>query len=376
MTLLLGENGTRKDESAVPRIRILIAAGASAGHLYPALALAQRLSAAQPPADIAFVSSRRLDIERSIRSSGYRLYLVSIRPFRLPAVRFLRSAYYFLKSWIESFLIIEKFRPDLVVGFGSYVSLPVVLEAAFFKKPTLIHEQNVSLGLANRVLGLFAERVATSFRNTAAHCSKAVFTGYPLRGALKMESKEKARKFFNLGDKFTILVIGGSQGSHRINTEFSKAVSILEGNEDFQFIHISGKKDYSDLKKGYGCIRMSYCLFDFLDFMNFAYSLAELVICRCGAGTIAEAAFFKKAAILIPYPYALGHQLENARALEKEDAAIVIEEARLNPLRLSENIRMLMRSPGCRQALEENIHKFSTADADKRLAESALSLLN
>lgn len=370
-----------KDASAVLHrqglaqgLRILIAAGASAGHLYPALGLAESLREKGGVSAIAFVSSRRAGLEKLI--SGYRLFLISILPFQFSCLKFLRAVYGFLISLVESFFIIEKFRPDVVIGFGSYVSFPLLLEAALFKKPTLIHEQNVSLGLANKALGYFADIIAVSFPQTRALSPRCVFTGSPLRSSLVIEDKVKARNFFGLAGKFTILVLGGSQGSQRINREFRNAAALLEKKEDFQFIHITGKNDYFDLKKAYSYIKIKNCVFDFLSAIQWAYSAADLVISRAGAGAITELAYFKKAAILIPFPYSGSHQLENAICLRQENAALVIEEKELSGTLLCDYVVRLMHAADERKMLEDNIQKFVHPDAAERLAGLVLSLVN
>lgn len=356
--------------------RILIASGASAGHLYPSLALAENLKRRQPPWEIAFVACRRSGIEKRIESLGYKVFNISIRPFSLTPRKFLVSLYSFVKSFLEAFLIIEKFRPDAVVGFGSYASFPVILESALFKKPTIIHEQNVSLGLSNKVLSLFADRIALGFSGArqSAGSAKFVFTGNPLRCELVKRGKEESRAFFGLDERFTVLVLGGSQGSERINTEFRKAAGIISAQgRDFQFIHLCGKKDYSGLKKDYSCIKIKYCLYDFLERMDFAYSLADLVVCRAGAGSITELAFFAKPAILIPYPHAGGHQSENAGILKERQAALVIEEKDLDSLKLAELIVMLMDSASERSGLASRIAGFACPRSSDRLAELVLN---
>lgn len=357
-------------------LKVLIVSGASAGHLYPALAFAQRLHEEERNLEITFVSSRRGELEKSIAESGFGLFLISVLPFSFKSFKkFLQTLYHFIKSFLESFFIIEKYRPDVVIGFGSYLSFPVLLEAALFKKNTIIHEQNVSLGLANKALSFFVDKVAVSFKETEDSCRKAVFTGNPLRQSLVKAKKEDARRFFNLEDKFTILTLGGSQGSYAINMAFKRCVQTLQEKEDFQFIHLSGKNDYNDLKKSYNYIKIKHCVFDFLKAMHLAYSLADLVVSRAGATTIAELAYFQKAAILIPYPYAQGHQLENALALEKEAAAVVIEEAQLTGDKLCENIVKLIHGDSQRKCLEHKIQKFAASDAAGSLADLALSLV-
>lgn len=357
-------------------IKVLIAAGGSAGHLYPAIAFAQRLVQMNPRAAVVFVSGRRGQVEEWIRQAGFEVFFVSIRPLSGGPVNFLRFLYSLLKSFLEAFLIIERFRPDAVAGFGAYVSLPLVLEASVFKRATVIHEQNVSLGRANKFLSPFADRIALSFPHRSVPNDKYVFTGNPLRRDLIKAGKREAGDFFGLAeDKITVLSVGGSQGSRRINQAFREAVFSLSREEDFQFIHICGKYDYSLLKKDYSCIRIRHCLFEFLARMDLAYSLADIVVCRAGAGTISELAYFNKAAILIPYPYAGSHQLENALALGRDNAALVFEDKDLTGQLLAENISGLIRSKDRREALERNIQSFAVPDADEKLAKVMLELL-
>jgi len=360
------------------QVNILIASGASAGHLYPALALAQALRKNNPYANVAFVSSKRGGLEISVRQAGYKLFLISVVSFSFRFFGFLPAIYGFIKSFFESLFIIEKFRPGIVVGFGSYVSFPVVLGAAFLKKRTVIHEQNVSLGLANRILSLFADKVALSFKETQVRVSlkdKFSFTGNPVRTQLIVQKKEDTREFFGLSDKFTILVLGGSQGSHRINSVFKETAALLEREKDFQFIHITGKTDYPSLKDYYSrtITKTKYCIFDFLSSMDLAYSLADLVICRAGAGTIAELAYFGKASISIPYPLARGHQLENALTLMRQGAAVVVEEKSLYSGLLYKYIIDIMEDDARREGLGVNIQKFSSACAADNLAQLVLS---
>lgn len=363
-------------------IKVLIASGASGGHIYPAIALAESLKKKASSIEIAFVSSKigMGDYINPLREQSFsneiknKVFFISIIKFRFNFSSFLKAVYYLAKSFLESFFIFEKFRPDVVVGFGSYVSFPLLLEAALFKKPAIIHEQNVSLGTANKFLSFFVDKIAVSFRQTQSTRRNFIFTGNPLRSSLTPEEKDKARSFFNLEEKFTILVLGGSQGSHNINIAFKDAVCLLAKEEDFQFIHITGRFDYSGLQKEYEYIKIKHSIFDFLPVMHIAYSLADLVISRSGAGTISELAYFRKPAILIPYPYARSHQLENAAALKKEQAAIVIEEEELSGSALKEKILLLIRSASMRDEFKNNIQKFANPDAADRLAEVVLEM--
>lgn len=354
-------------------MRILIASGGSAGHLYPALSLAEVLKARSPDIEIAFVSSDRSGLTNAIKNKGYKFFLTSITSFSIK--RALKAFYFFLKSFFESFFIIERFRPDIIVGFGSYVSFPVLLLGSFFKKTTIIHEQNVSLGLANKVLAFFVDRIATSFNQTCLYAVKGKFTytGYPLRRDFFVMDKTKALDFFRLEDKFTILVLGGSQGSRKINSEFKETIEKLTPKIDFQVIHVTGKNDYSELKDAYKHVTIKNCIFDFFEPMHIAYSACDIVISRAGAGTVNELIYFEKPAILIPYPLARQHQLENACVLKNSRASIVIEEKDLSSSSLSVQIIKLFDNNILRSEMASNIRKLKTTDAAGALADLILA---
>ncbi len=353
-------------------MNVLIVTGASGGHLYPALALAEALKLRNPGVNIAFVCPKHSGLNEKIARQGYKIFEISIIRMRFGFIGFLKGIYGLVKSFAEVFLIIDKARPDAVVGFGSYASLPAMLEAAFFKKPTIIHEQNVSLGLANRMLAFFVDKVAVSFNETVLPrlCGgKKFFTGNPLGQRAGKVEKNKARGFFSLEDKFTILVLGGSLGAHNINFAFTQAVNVLSKEEDFQFIHITGKNDYQAIKEAYSRIKLTNRVFSFLDEMSYAYCAADMVICRAGAGTISELAYFAMPAILIPYPLARNHQSENARVLSNQKAAVVIEESGLTVDLLCEHIIGLIRSEDNRRRQSENIKNFAQPAAAEKLAQ-------
>ncbi len=357
-------------------MRALICAGASCGHLNPALALARELKKISPDFRISFVSTRRAGLESQIREKGYEVFFVSARGWGSGLIKKFTAVCLLLASFWEAFFIIEKFRPDIIVGFGSYVSFPVLLEGAFFKKKTLIHEQNVSLGRANKILSLFVDKVALSVPLSRVEKSgKFIYTGNPLREDLNFRVRQEALNFFGFsGNKFTILVTGGSQGARGINRAFIRVAQRLRDGEGLQVIHITGPADYADLKDSYRKIRITHKIFEFLPQMDLAYSLADLVIARAGAATIAELAYFKKSAILIPYPGALGHQVENAGCLKNENAARVIEENNLDGDLLFNNARDLINSPQERGKLSENIAKFFDAKSVENLAKAVCRL--
>jgi UDP-N-acetylglucosamine--N-acetylmuramyl-(pentapeptide) pyrophosphoryl-undecaprenol N-acetylglucosamine transferase len=190
-----------------------------------------------------------------------------------------------------------EFRPDIVIGFGTIDCLPLLLLAWIFRVKTLIHEQNVLPGRANRLLARFSDRIAISFEETREHLAayekKIVLTGNPIRKELEKIDRLKALGFFGFKeDKFTILVMGGSLGSQRINAAFLKAASLLTDTSGLQVIHITGIKDCELIKARYKDLNIESRVFGFLNSMQYAYSACDLVISRAGATSVTEIMFF------------------------------------------------------------------------------------
>jgi UDP-N-acetylglucosamine--N-acetylmuramyl-(pentapeptide) pyrophosphoryl-undecaprenol N-acetylglucosamine transferase len=331
-------------------MRILVVTGASGGHIFPALAFLENLKSKVPDAETLLLLPRNNAV-KYIDTGVSRVGYISITGAK-PTLSFknIVALYNFCRGSFESLFIILRFRPDAVAGFGSLASIPVILFAWLFRVKTIIHEQNVIPGSANRLLGAFADRIAISFAETREYFSryknKVVLTGNPLRRELTRIEKKKALDFFRLNpDRFTILAIGGSQGSSSINTAFFKAISSLSAKADFQVIHIAGEKDYAFLKCAYRDLKIDSRIFGFFDAMQYAYSASDLAVSRAGATSITELIFFKVPAIISPYPYAWRHQMANAEVLRNASAAIVIEDGELGKDKLAQNIASLINNP-------------------------------
>lgn len=331
-------------------VRVLVVTGASGGHIFPALSFLDALKDKYPDADALLVLPEKI-LGSTIIPGGYKVSFISISAFKLGLRPGLFLAVFrFVKGSLQGLILLLGFRPDIVVGFGSIVSLPLVLLAWFFRIKTLIHEQNVIPGRANRILAKFSDKVAISFAETKnflpGSSRKIVLTGNPLRKQFKVIDKNKALDFFGLNpDKFTILVMGGSAGSHRINLGFLNAVSQIQDKGNFQVIHLTGAGDYRLLEAGYRGLGMNFRLFAFLNQVEYAYSASSLAVSRAGATTISEMIFFRLPAIIIPYPFAYAHQASNAGILEDKGCAIVIKDARLDNDKLRQTIQGLIRNP-------------------------------
>jgi UDP-N-acetylglucosamine--N-acetylmuramyl-(pentapeptide) pyrophosphoryl-undecaprenol N-acetylglucosamine transferase len=288
-------------------------------------------------------------VKKNIVFSGHPVRDISVSNLSLrPSLANIKAALNFIKGFFESVVILAQFKPDIVVGFGSIASIPVVLCAWFFRTPVMIHEQNVLPGRANLFLAHISDRIAVSFQDTAKFLapngSKSVWTGNVVRKRLAVIQKDKALEYFGLGPgRKTILVMGGSQASRRINFGFASAFKALLGMENVQVIHLCGEADKAELEKEYMPYKASVRLVPFLGEMQYAYSAADLVISRAGATTIAELMAYRLPAILIPYPYAYAHQDANAQILVEAGCAYKVPDARLLDGMLHEILQTLMQ---------------------------------
>ena len=331
-------------------MKILVATGASGGHIFPALSFLETLKEKHEEIETLLVLPKR-SIRNQVIPQNLRVKYLPISTIRKSFnLRNFIAIFDFLKGSFESLFLLAEFRPDVVVGFGSLNSIPVLLGGWIFRTGTLIHEQNVIPGRANRLLAKFIDKIAVSFPETKDYLKtdpkRVVVTGNPLRKELKMVEKKEALRFFGLSEnKLTILTMGGSQGSHSININFLKAISDFPDKSKLQIIHIAGSSDYDLLEKGYRDSGLSYRLFHFLKEMQYAYSACDFAISRAGATTIAELMNFSVPAIMVPYPFAYAHQLGNAKVLGNLGSAIVIGDEKLDSAEFKRILIGLINNP-------------------------------
>lgn len=301
--------------------RILVVAGGSGGHILPAVGFCQDLLEKYPQdVDITFVSTKRQTASALI-TPDFKPVFLKISKGPLGLSRLIGGSIY----WIL------KIRPDKVVVFGGYLSVPFVMLAKLFGCSVLLHEQNVVPGRANQFLSGITDKIAITFDETRKYFKvrqeKEILCSFPLRKSLKMVDKREALDFFGLDPhRFTVFVLGGSQGAHRINEAFLEALALNKQLSKLQVIHVCGAGDFAFVQKAYQKLVLSSKVFAFLNEMHYAYSAADLVISRAGAGAVVEVMYFGVPAILIPYPFACGHQRDNARVLAQTGAAILLEE--------------------------------------------------
>jgi len=356
-------------------MRIIIGAGGSGGHVFPALETAKKLK--NKNHKVIFLTTRGLAFDL-IRKHDFEAWIIDPpRAKLLSLASALKEGLGMLRTLFDTCALVNRLSPDAIVGFGGYGAFPVVIAGALKRIPTLIHEQNVVPSRSNRILSNFVTRIALSFKQSRKYfpSKKVVFTGCPCRNTPSVKSKADIYKEFGFSsNKKTIFVLGGSQGSRRINEEFSKAVALLLGTLDFQFIHLCGKGGYDELKKEYSNLKVNYCLFDFFDDVQNAYAIADLVIARSGAVTVCEILSFQKRAILVPYPLVRVHQKENAQVVADKGFGIILDDRECFADRLAIEILKVFESGKAHHIQALAAEEYREDQPQEKIAQEIISL--
>jgi UDP-N-acetylglucosamine--N-acetylmuramyl-(pentapeptide) pyrophosphoryl-undecaprenol N-acetylglucosamine transferase len=360
-------------------LRIVIAGGGTGGHLFPGIAVAEEIRARHPGHQVLFIS-RGNEFERTaLAAAGFPLATISVEGLkgRGPWNQ-LRGLCRLPVSLVQSLRRLRAFRPHLVIGLGSYAAGPVVTAAWLRRIPVALCEQNVRPGVTNRVLARLAERIFTSFDQTEAgfDAAKVDWTGNPLRRQIVEKCARPAPPGPAPAAPFTVLVLGGSQGAHRINTAVIEALGGLGDPAGFFFIHQTGHADEAMVAEGYRRSGVAARVQAFFEDMADQYEPAHLVVCRAGATTVAEITALGKASVLIPYPHAAdGHQHLNARRLADAGAAELIDERELSGERLSERIRFFASHPEVLKRMEQHASRLGKPDAARRIVDACVRLV-
>lgn len=317
-------------------MRVILAGGGTGGHLFPGLAVAREFEQRDSMTEMLFVGTEQGIEARVLPREGFRLETIPVRGVKGRGVRgLLEAAWGVPASLIRSLEIIRSFRPQLIIGLGGYASGPVLLAGKLCGFPCAIMEQNLRPGFTNKLLARFVDRIFTSYRESGAYFpgGKVLLTGNPVRWR-KLPPVKRS-------EKFVLLIFGGSAGAHRINLAVVDAMQRLtDVAGGLRVIHQTGQADFPAIKAAYDALPFEAEVFPFIEKMDEAYASADLVLCRAGATTVAELTAFGKAAILVPYPYAIyDHQRWNAQALQDQGAAEMILDQELRGDLLAERIR-------------------------------------
>lgn len=352
-------------------MRIIIAGGGTGGHVFPALSIAQEISERDHGDEVLFVGTQKGMENELVLKNGYTIKHISSRGF--VGRGFLNTVVAFfsaLKGLFDSVSIIRKYKPDVALGVGGYVSGPLLLAAVLLRIPTAICEQNTVPGVTNRILGKIVNTIFASFDSSVQYfpSKKVLITGNPIRKGIIDASSNS-----NDSDSIAILVFGGSQGAYSLNRFLPEAFSKVE-TDNISIIHQTGKKDYNFVKQLYSDNRLEAQVLEFIDDMASAYSKSDLVIGRAGAGTIAEITALGKPSVLIPFPYAAhDHQLENAKILEEHEASVLIEDKDATSEKLAHTLTKLMDKDKLNN-MSANAKKLGRPEAAKEIVDELYKL--
>lgn len=370
-------------------MRILFATGGTAGHINPALAVASYIRETKKDAEILFIGTADHMESRLVPDAGFDFKTIDISGFKRSfspesIVYNVKTVFRIMKSSGESKKIISEFNPDVVVGFGGYVSGPVLQTAVKMGIPTCIHEQNAFPGITNKTLAKEVDRVMLTVEDAKKHLepkNDVEVTGLPVRGALLKADRDLARAELGIPDnKYLVLSFGGSLGAKPLNDAMFDILLSSSVSGKYFHIHSVGtngnefldkfkEKGFVNGRKGTVEVRQ------YIDNMDICMAAADLVIGRAGASSLSEIEAMGKASILIPSPYvAENHQFHNAMALVNRDAGFVIEEKDLTSEVLSKKMDELLSDSEKLKSVEKNAKAMAIADSRERIASIILDL--
>ncbi|UCV08658.1 undecaprenyldiphospho-muramoylpentapeptide beta-N-acetylglucosaminyltransferase [Dechloromonas denitrificans] len=340
---------------------ILIMAGGTGGHIFPALAVADKMR--HRGWRVVWLGNPDGMEARLVPQSGFEMVWVKFAALRGKGVlRKLLLPFNLLRGFWQAQKLIRQIAPDVVLGMGGYITFPGGMMASLLGKPLVLHEQNSVAGLANRVLASVADRIATGFPNVLA---KGAWLGNPVRPEIAAIAPP-AERFAERSGALRLLVIGGSLGAQALNEMVPKGMALLAADEQPQIVHQAGEKHLEALKANYAAVGVQAHCVPFIEDMAGAYAWADLVICRAGALTIAELAAAGVASILVPFPHAVDdHQTGNAKFLVNVGGAFLLPQDELTPESIS-----LIRNYSRSQLLEmaEKARSLAKPDATEEVA--------
>jgi UDP-N-acetylglucosamine--N-acetylmuramyl-(pentapeptide) pyrophosphoryl-undecaprenol N-acetylglucosamine transferase len=351
-------------------MRAILAGGGTGGHVIPALAIAQELQK-DYAAEVLFIGTARGIENRLVPAAGFDLRLVQVGALnRVSFMTRLKTIFDLPRAVWDSSRILTEFRPDIVIGVGGYASGPAMLAAILRRVPTLVFEPNFVPGFANRLVARLVSGAAVHFTETGRYFRHCEVTGVPVREA-----------FFHIPTRHPVntkalLVFGGSQGAHAINQVVMDSVADLRQRvRGIHIVHQTGERDYNDAQAAYSKLGGSVEAYRFIDDMPGAFARADLLICRSGASTVAEVTAAGKAAVFVPFPRAADdHQKRNAEALERADAAVMLEESKLSRESLAETVSALLSDLSRLEKMGEAARKLSHPNAARDIAAMASRL--
>lgn len=356
-------------------MKVVIAGGGTGGHLYPGIALAETFLRVQSETEILFIGTSHGIGASPIPKKGFRFEMVMASGFVGKGFKAkLKSLLLIPLGLRQSLGILKTFGPQLVIGIGGYVAVPVILAAALLGIKRVILEPNVMPGLVNKITAPLSHLIITAFEasNRNLPSQKIRRLGIPVRPEIT-----KPAAFQKNGETQTLLILGGSQGAHSINHAMTAALDFLKDKQQtLAVIHQTGKSDLEKVREAYDQAGFSAEVAAFIDDMATVYAKADLVISRAGAGTLSEIALIGKPTLLIPFPYAAGHQIENARAFADTGAAEMILDQELTGERLANTITTLLSNPARLKKMGLAAKQQGNPNAAEDIVKTCIALVN
>jgi len=359
-------------------LRIIVAGGGTGGHVYPGIAVVERLRE-RVSLDVLFVGVQGGVEEGILSRAGYPFELLPGYGLRRASLgRRLMVPFAMTRSIARALTILRTFRPDVVMGTGGYASASMVIAAILRGTPRVLQEQNSVPGLVNRRLARFADLMLLAFEQSRRYLPSGVAArviGNPIRRLAAVSREGAARRFSLDATRRTVLVVGGSRGAHSLNIAGADAAARIAGPLGVQFLMLVGAADREQVERRAGKALERVRVLEYLDDMQDAYALADLAVARAGASSVFELAAFGVPSILVPYPYAAdAHQAGNAAPLATAGGAVVIEDADLNGARLAGEIEALVSAPDRLAAMGRAMKSWSKPDAADRAADAILDV--
>lgn len=366
-------------------MRVLMTGGGTAGHINPAIAIANTIKNNIPNAEIEFVGTARGLENTLVTKEGYKLHHVNIMGIsRSLSPKNIKAVMLTITSQFEAKKIIKEFKPDIVIGTGGYVCWPALKVAAKMGIPTVAHESNARPGLAIKQLQGSLDRILVNFKDTENYVKnkeKVMHVGNPIRGGFGGLDYSEARKVLGIKEDETyVLAFGGSLGAQRMNEIVFAYMKNHARNDSKIICHLAtGRMYYSEFSQLYKEAGLEDCknlsMMEYIHDMHVRMSAADIIICRAGAMTISELAMMKKASIIIPSPNVVdNHQYKNAKVLADAGATVLIEEKNLDDEVFADAVNTLVKDRSKREELSRNIVQFANTDANKVIYDEIIKL--
>ncbi len=357
-------------------MRVIITAGGTGGHVYPALAIVNKIKEKEKNSEILYIGTHNRMEKDIVPAAGFKYEALEIYGFSKTLIkRDIKNISLIYKAYKKCLKIIEEFKPDVVIGVGGYVTFPVILAASKLKIKTFIHEQNSIPGKSNRILAKKADLIGVSFKDTMNYfaANKCRLTGNPCaERALDIKPISKTKYNLHAGKK-SVLIVQGSLGSNVINNKMKDFLSSID-KEDYEVLYVTGKSYCDEFAKNK--FSKNVVITAYIDNLSALIKDIDLIVTRAGASITSEIMALGKPAIFIPSPYvANNHQYYNALSISENKAGEMILENELNQEILKEKINKILSSPKIYKTYQDNLRKMSIDNSSTYIYELLQELI-